>query len=200
MTEDSCIFLVSRRVRCDLAKFQMIFGVCRLQKHDAFLIPLFLPLLPVFPVCTSADLCKFPAIFYKHCRDKYRLCHRSLRRSCRLERFTRLTGEAVQVQTVIPVRPSDQWKSVRSKMCHSKLERPVQMLKQRLFGSLFAVKRHWLIQDLIITRLFDVCRHCRDQPQQGIVKSTSNSRPVLQSSRRKISRTYLLSPTTNVPA
>ena len=209
MTEDSCIFLVSRRVRCDLAKFQMISGVCRLQKHDAiFCLEMFLYRIEsffclccqFFPVCTSADLCKFPAIFYKHCHDKYRLCHRSLRRSCRLERFTRLTGEAVQVQTVIPVRPSDQWKSVRSKMCHSKLERPVQMLKQRLFGSLFAVKRHWLIQDLIITRLFDVCRHCRDQPQQGIVKSTSNSRPVLQSSRRKISRTYLLSPTTNVPA
>lgn len=68
-------------------------------------------------------------------------------------------------------------------MCHSKLERPVQMLKQRLFGSLFAVKRHWLIQDLIITRLFDVCRHCRDQPQQGIVKSTSNIRISLPGQR-----------------
>ncbi len=100
-----------------------------------------------------------------------------------MERFTRLTGEAVQVQTVIPVRPSDQWKSVRSEMCHSKLERPVQMLKQRLFGSLFAVKRHWLTQDLIITRFFDVCRHCRDQPQRVIVKSTSNIRISLPGQR-----------------
>ena len=68
-------------------------------------------------------------------------------------------------------------------MCHCKLERPVQMLKQGFFRSLFAVKRHWFIQDLIITRLFEVCRHCRDQPQRVIVKSTSNIRISLPGQR-----------------
>ena len=69
-----------------------------------------------FMTCTSAELFKLFSIFYKHTCNKYRFRYSSLRRSGRLERFSRFTGKTVQIQTIIPVCPSDQRKFMRSTM------------------------------------------------------------------------------------
>ena len=86
MAEDSCIFLVSRRVRCDLTKFQMISGVRRLQKHDTiFRLEMFLYRIESFFCQTVffADLChhteslrlnKNPALFAFRGTDFASLC------------------------------------------------------------------------------------------------------------------------------
>ena len=122
---------------------------------------------------TSAYLSKFSAIFYKHGCNKDRFCNWSFGRSRCLKRFSRFTGKTVQIQTVIPVRSSDQRKFMRSQMCHSKPERPVQMLKQRFLGSFFAVEWNCLFQDSIIPCFFEICCHCCNKPQWIIIESTS---------------------------
>ena len=79
---------------------------------------------------TSADFRKLISIFHVHTCNKHRLCNWSLGRPGSLERLSRLIGEAVQVQAVVPVCPSDQRKLVRSKMGAAVLEGTAQMLKQ----------------------------------------------------------------------
>ena len=62
-------------------------------------------------------------------------------RSGCLERFTGFTGEAVQIQTVIPVSTSDQRKFVRSEMCRCIMERFVQMFHNSGTSELFLISQ-----------------------------------------------------------
>ena len=79
----------------------------------------------------TADFCEFFSIFYEHTCDKYGFCNRSFRWAGCLEGFSWFCGETVQIQTVIPVCASDQWKFVRSEMSCCIFERTMQMLIQR---------------------------------------------------------------------
>ena len=124
--------------------------------------------------CTQTDFFEFFTIFDKHCCNKYRFCHRSFRWSGRLERFTRFTGETVQIQAVIPVSSSDQRKFVRSEMCCCIMERFVQMFKQRYFRTFLTVKWYRLIKNAIITGFFQIGGNRCNQPQRIIIKSASD--------------------------
>ena len=124
--------------------------------------------------CTQTDFFKFFTIFNKHCCNKYRFCHRSFGWSGCLERFTGFTGEAVQIQAVIPVSSSDQRKFVRSEMCRCIMERFVQMFKQRYFRTFLTVKWYQLIKNAIITGFLQIGSNRCNQPQRVIIKSTSD--------------------------
>ena len=58
----------------------------------------------------------FCPVFHIHSCNIYRFCNLPFGWTGHLKAFTRFHGKAVQIQTVIPVCPSDLRKSVRSKM------------------------------------------------------------------------------------
>ena len=55
-------------------------------------------------------------VFDEHTGDEYRFRNRSFARSGDLEGFTRIAGEAVEVETVVPVGSADQRELVRSQI------------------------------------------------------------------------------------
>ncbi|MNO32640.1 hypothetical protein D3C76_226370 [compost metagenome] len=89
----------------------------------------------------------------------------------RLERFARLGREAVQVQTVIPVRASDQRQAMRSEVIGNMLEGTLQMLEQGSGIVRIAVKRNLLIQNRIVAGFLDVGSCSRDQPERIIIEA-----------------------------
>ena len=61
-----------------------------------------------------AQLSIFFAVFYEHTGNEYGFCNGSFTGTEGLERFSGMSGEAVQVQTVIPVGATDQRQIVRA--------------------------------------------------------------------------------------
>ena len=54
-----------------------------------------------------AKLSIFLAVFHKHTCNKHGFCHRSFAGTEGLEGFTGMSGEAVQIQTIVPVGTAD---------------------------------------------------------------------------------------------
>ena len=61
-----------------------------------------------------AQLSIFFAVFYEHTGNEYGFCNGSFTGTEGLERFSGMSGEAVQVQTIIPVGTADQRQIVRA--------------------------------------------------------------------------------------
>ena len=87
-----------------------------------------------------------------------------------LERFAGGCRECVEVQAVIPVRPTDQWQTVRPEMIQHVLVRPPQVFEQWSSVVRVVVERHLLAKDGQVTGLEDVCASSLDQPERVVVE------------------------------
>ena len=72
------------------------------------------------------------AVFHKHTGYEHTLGNGAFTRSCHLEAFARVFGEAVEIEAVIPVSPADQRELMRSQMPDRVVEAAAEMLHQRL--------------------------------------------------------------------
>ena len=120
------------------------------------------------------QLCVFSAVFHEHSGDKDGFCHRAFRWSGRLERLTRSVGEAVQIQTVIPVSTPDQRKVMRSFMVDNIAEGARQMLKERSSRGFIVVKRNLLIKNGEISGLLDIGSSTCDQPERVVIEAAAD--------------------------
>ena len=81
-----------------------------------------------------------------------------------LERFSRSIGEAVQVQTVVPVGTADQGKSVRSEVFQCIVEGTFQMLHQGSSQFFFVVEGNVFGEKRGVSGLSDVSGGCGNEP------------------------------------
>lgn len=88
---------------------------------------------------------RIPLHIYEHAADENRFRNRSFAGAEGLEGFSGLCGEAVQVQTVVPVSAANEREPVRTLMGYGKTEGTCQMLKQSAFAAV--VKGYHLIQN-----------------------------------------------------
>ena len=128
----------------------------------------------------TSDMCedvrKFDPILHVHAGDENALGDRSLARSGDLETLARVFRETVQVQAVVPVRASDERKGMRSQMCCCIYKTPFKMLQKGSGVALVAVKSARLIEDAVISGLFQIGGDTGDQPERVVVKAASHCR------------------------
>ena len=245
VAENTCVFLVSGRIRADLAEIQIIACVSRLQQHNAeFAVEPFLDALERFFgfACFPADpghdthslrldedlplgavltadgraervvgsaepcavparvqhrffhrirrsgcLCRFrvqtemaadigvsPAVFDKHSGDEHGLRDRAFAGAGDLEALAGVGGEAVEIQTVVPVGSADERQSVRAEVCADEPEAAAQVLYERRGIVRVTVKRNAFIQYRPVTCFAQVSVHARDQPQRVVVEPAAD--------------------------
>ena len=85
-----------------------------------------------------------------------------------------MLGEAVQVQTVIPVGASDQRQAMGSLVRRGEIKAAFQMFHQGNRRIPVVVKRHLLVENCGIAGLADIGGNCGDQPQRIIVEAASD--------------------------
>lgn len=93
---------------------------------------------------------------------------------CRLERFARLLGEAVQVQAVVPVRASDQRQAMGPEIFDDMVEGTFQMLEQRSGVVGVAVERNLLVKDAQIAGFFNISGRAENEPKRVVVKTAAD--------------------------
>ena len=79
----------------------------------------------------AAELRVFPAVFDEHAGDEDRFRHRSLAGAEGLEALARFFREAVEIQAVVPVRPSDERQRMRPEMGGREAEASAEVLHKR---------------------------------------------------------------------
>ncbi|MNO94273.1 hypothetical protein D3C76_858910 [compost metagenome] len=98
-----------------------------------------------FKSAHTADLRKVRTNEYKQTSDKHGFCYTSFNIGSCLERFAWFIGEAVQVETVVPVCAANQRQAVWSKIVNNMVEGTFQMLEQGSCVVWIAVKRNLFI-------------------------------------------------------
>ena len=82
-----------------------------------------------------------------------------------------MSGEAIEVQAVIPVRPADEGQAVGAQVGHGVADAPAQMLHKGLGKTFVIVKGHGLCENGKVPGLPDVGIGARDQPQGVVIKA-----------------------------
>ena len=75
----------------------------------------------------TAQVCIFLAVLDEHTGNKHAFCHRPLAGAEGLEALAGFLREAVQIQTVIPVCPSNQGKAMGADMGNRIVKASAQM-------------------------------------------------------------------------
>ena len=122
----------------------------------------------------AADLRPGAAVFDEHAGDEHALGYRAFARPGDLEALARLGGEAVEVQTVVPVRPADQRQTMRPEMRAGIAEAAPQMLEQRTGKRGIVVKIDELAQDAPVAGLTQIGVRPGDQPQRVVVEAAAH--------------------------
>ena len=94
-----------------------------------------------------------------------------------------MLGEAVQVQTVIPVSAADQRKLVRTLVVYNVIKGTFQMIHQRCCNGFIIIKRNHICQDRSISGLSYVSAGTCNQPQRIIIEAASDIRVTLLGKR-----------------
>ncbi len=87
-----------------------------------------------------------------------------------LERLARRIGEAVQVETVVPIGAADQRQTMRAKPFERVMETAPQVLIQRLRAARLVVELDRLVENAPVAGLFQVGRDANDQPVRIVVE------------------------------
>ena len=91
-----------------------------------------------------------------------------------LERLARGRREAVEVEAVVPVGPTDQRQPVRTEPVERVAHRALQVLVQRRLRARLVVEGHLLVEDPAVARLLHVGGDGEDQPQRVVVEAGSD--------------------------
>ena len=83
-----------------------------------------------------------------------------------LEGLTGSIREAIEVETIVPVRAADQRQSMRSKPVESVAEAALQVLIERRFGAGFVVVRNGLVENAPVASLLQIGSDAHDQPMR----------------------------------
>ena len=122
----------------------------------------------------TADICIFLSVLYEHAGDEDRFRDRTLGWTGGLEALTRLLGEAVQVQTVVPVGATDQRQLVRSLMRDGEMEAPTEMLHERLRIREIRIPGTGFIENREVTGLREIGMCAGNQPERIIVETATD--------------------------
>ena len=115
-----------------------------------------------------------PAILDEHTGDEHALGYRTLAGAGDLKALTRVLGEAVQVQAVVPVGAANERQAVGAKVRNGEVEAAAQMFQQRLGLGLVIIERHLLIQDAPVSGLPQVGGSAGDEPQRVVVEASAD--------------------------
>ena len=131
-----------------------------------------------FHLCHRSDtlkkLCVFRGVFDKHARDKNTFSNRPFGGAAGLEALARFLGKAVEVQTIVPVCPADQRKSMWAEMGHGEADAAAQMLQQGHFAARLVVERSRMVKDGEVTRFLQIGDHRGDQPKRIVVEAPAD--------------------------
>ena len=122
----------------------------------------------------TADIRPCAAVFHEHTGDEHALGHRPLAGSGGLKALAGVGGEAVEVQTVVPVGTADQRQAVGTQVVDGIAEAAPQVFQQRLLRAGFCVEGYRLIQNAPVARLAEVGVHSGDEPQRVVVKAAAH--------------------------
>ena len=114
------------------------------------------------------------AVFYKHACDEHGLRHGSLAGAGDLEALAGMCGEAVEIQTVVPVGPADERQLVRPEMREGIAEAAAQVLHEGRCVLCVAVKCDAFVQNRPVARLAQVCVHACDEPERVVVEAAAD--------------------------
>ena len=90
-----------------------------------------------------------------------------------LETLVRVPGEAVQVQTVVPVGSADEWKLMRTQVIDNMVHRNLQVFEETYFAAWLVVERHLLREDGEVARFLDVRHSAEDEPAWVVVETAT---------------------------
>ena len=127
----------------------------------------------------TADIRPDAAVFHEHTGDKHAFRHRPLTGSGGLKALAGMGGEAVEVQTVVPVGAADQRQTVGPQVVDGIAEAAPQVLQQRLLRAGFRVEGHRLVQNGPVARLAEVGVRSGNEPQRVVVKAAAHSQVAL---------------------
>ena len=127
----------------------------------------------------AADIRPGAAVFDKHAGDEYALGHRPFAGPGDLEALARVRGEAVEIQTVVPVGPADQRQTVGPQMRAGITEAAAQVLEQGPGQRRIVVKVHALIENAPVARLTQIGVNAGDQPQRIVVEAAAHGEVAL---------------------
>ena len=116
------------------------------------------------------------AVFHKHARDEHALRNGAFARPEGLEALAGRRREAVEVETVVPVRATDERQRVRTLVCDGILKAPAQVFHERLRQLGIVVEIHHLVENRKIARLAQISRGARDEPEGIVVKARADVR------------------------
>ena len=91
-----------------------------------------------------------------------------------LEALVRIPGEAVEVQTVVPVGTPDERQAVWAEVVEDMIEGDGKMFEERLLRAFLIVKRHHLVEDRVVARLLDISDRSEDEPARVVVESAAD--------------------------
>ena len=91
-----------------------------------------------------------------------------------LEALVRVPGEAVQVQTVVPVGSADEWKLMRTQVVDNMVHRNLQVFEETHLAAWLVVEWYLLGEDGEISRLLDVGYGSENEPARVIVETATD--------------------------
>ena len=91
-----------------------------------------------------------------------------------LETLVRVPGEAVQVQTVVPVGSSDEWQLVWTQVVDNMVHRNLEVLEEAYFCAWLVVERHLLSEDREVARLLNIGYGTKDEPAWVVVETATD--------------------------
>ena len=118
-----------------------------------------------------AQLGVFVAVLDEHTGNENAFGHRTLAGAGDLEALTRVLGEAVQVQAVIPVGAADERQTVGTQMGAGKVEAAAQVLHQGLRLGGVVIKGYLFFQNRPVAGLPQVGGGTGNEPQRVIVEA-----------------------------
>ena len=114
------------------------------------------------------------AIFYKHACDEHGLRDGPFAGAGDLEALAGVRGEAVEIQTVVPVGPADERQLVRPEMRAGEPEAAAQVLHEGRCVLFVAVKCDAFVQNRPVARLAQVSIHARNEPERVVVEAAAD--------------------------
>ena len=114
------------------------------------------------------------AVFDKHACDEHGLRDGPFAGAGDLEALARALGEAVEIQTVVPVGPADERQLVRPEMRAGEPEAAAKMLHEGRCVLFVAVKRHAFLQNRPVACFAQVCVYTGNEPEGVVIKAAAD--------------------------
>ena len=112
---------------------------------------------------------------YEETCNHQRLCLGALRHILSgLEALIGIPGEAVQVQTVVPVGTTNQRQHVRTEVLDDMIHRDLQVVEEGYLRTGLVVEGHHLIEDREVACLLDISHGTEDKPAGIIIEATAD--------------------------